>query len=76
MIVSYRVVSLAFTDRPDWEVLGDHVPIGKVYHILDASIQSCTMINKLTGERRAVIAGLDIETGRYIPLDTLELIDS
>lgn len=76
MIVSYRVVSLAFTDRPDWEVLGDHVPIGKVYHILDESIKRCTLMNKLTLERREVTAGIDIETGRYIPLDTLELIDS
>ena len=76
MIVSYRVVSLAFKDQPDWQVLNDDVPIGKVYHILDSTIQTCVMFDKPTGRRRAVTAGVDTETRCMIPLDTMELIES
>lgn len=74
METRYQVVSRAFLDCPDWEVLGDHVPIGKVYRIGD--VQSFGMLNTLTGEFRNVTCGWDLDTGGWIPLDTMRLLES
>lgn len=76
MIVRYRVRSRCFSDRPDWQVLDDHVPIGKIYRIDDATIQTAWMFNIDLNEGRHVLAGIDMECGRAIPLDTMELVEA
>lgn len=73
MLSCYRVVSLSFPDRPDWQVLDDHVPIGQVYTV--DQIKTAFMTNS-RGETRQVVVGRDVTCGQWIPLDTMRLVES
>ena len=67
-------MSRALRDRPDWQILDDHVPIGKVYRI--RGYQRAMMMNVDTGESRWVMCGWDVDEHAWIPLDTMRLVES
>ena len=75
-----RLVRRTFADRPDWEVINDDVPIGKLYKVAVTIplFRRGTIFNKLTGESRDVDCVFVIDqqgNPGMMVMDVLEIVD-
>jgi hypothetical protein len=48
-----QLVRHTFPDRPDWEIIGRHVPLGTKYEVLGYESRASIM-NLITGETRNI----------------------
>lgn len=81
MPIKARLVRRSLSDRPDWQVINDDVPLGKVYTVRPIGMQwsrKATLMNKETGEQREVdTVFVQDESGHLgmMILDVLEVFD-
>lgn len=75
-----KLVRHAFEDRPDWIVIKESVPLGKIYNVVPAPkrYQTGVLVNTITGEKRNVSLVMSVdENGKPNGLmitDMIELI--
>lgn len=72
-----KLVRRHFKDRPDWQIIGDEVPLGKRYRvgILHPLTRKGIIINTETNERRVVDCIFVIDDNNSMGMMVAEMLE-